>query len=99
MGGDDPVARDEDGEVAAGAKAASGASGPRRSGKRGELPVRDDLSARDRAKRLGAACEEGCLVVEVDRHVLDRRVFAREVRLQQLHDFRHEVAALPLRFP
>jgi hypothetical protein len=32
------------------------------------------------------------VIVEVDRHGLERRLLAREVRLQHLHDFRHEAS-------
>ena len=92
--GDDAVAGDEEAEVAASAEAAGRASGARRAGERRELAVGDDLPARDRAQRLGTAREKRRLVVEIDGHVLERHALAREVRLQQPHDFRHEASAL-----
>ena len=46
---------------------------PGRAGERGELAVRHDLAARDRAQRLRAAREERRLVLEVERDVLERR--------------------------
>ena len=45
---------------------------PGRAGERCELAVRDDLAARDGPERGRAARVEGGLVVEVDRHVLER---------------------------
>ena len=86
------MARDEDREVAVRAEAPGGARGTGRTGERRELAVGDDLAARDRAERGRAAREERGPVVEVDRHGLERHLVAREVRLQHLHDFRHEAS-------
>ena len=86
------MARHEDREVAPRAEAPGCARRPGRAGERGELAVRDDLAARNGTERGRATRQERGLVVELDRHVLERHPLTLEVRLQQPHDFRDEAA-------
>ena len=89
------MARNENGEVAARAEAPGGACRTRRAGERRKLPVGDDLAPRNLAKGARAAREEGGLVLEIDRNLLERDPFACEVRLEQLHDIRNETVGSP----
>jgi hypothetical protein len=82
----------EDREVAAGAEAPGRARGTGCPGERREFAVGDDLTARNRPEGTCAAAEEVRLVVQVDRHIFERDLLAREVRLQHAYDFREEVS-------
>src|SRR5262249_29480840 len=82
-GPDDTMAGNEKAEAVSRAEAAGRAGGPRRPRERGELAVGDGLPAGDGPERGRTAVEERSLVVEVDRHVLQRHELTGEIRLEQ----------------
>ena len=79
-------------ETVARAEAAGGARCAGRARESRELAVRDDLAARDGAERGRATGEERGLVLQIDRHVLERHALTREVRLQQSRDLRDKAS-------
>src|SRR2546423_4296979 len=80
------MARNEQAEAVGWAERARGSRGTGSAGQRGELPVGDDLAARDLPQGAGAAVEERRLVFEVELDLVERGVLAREVSLEQLDE-------------
>ena len=80
------MARDEQPEPVARAERPRRTGGAGCAGQRGELAVRHHLAPRHGAQRLGAAREEGAVVLEIDRHVRQPDVLSSEIRLQERHD-------------
>src|ERR1051325_7411410 len=75
---DDAVARDEDAEAVLRTERPCGAGGSGTAGERGELAVRDDVAARNRAQRTRELALERRQVVEIEIHVGEVDVGARE---------------------
>src|SRR5207237_618045 len=84
--GDDAMTRDEQAEAVARAEASRRTRRAGRSSERGELPIGDDLAARNRSERLCAAGEERTFVLEVDGNLVEPDVLAGEIRLDPLDE-------------